>query len=32
VRVGSDVIVAYDDELLGAAQTLGLRIGPLQAQ
>lgn len=28
LRVGSDVIVAYDDELLRAAQTVGLRTGP----
>lgn len=28
LRVDSDVIVAYDDELLRAAQTVGLRTGP----
>lgn len=29
LRVGSDVTVAYDDELLRAAQTVGLLTGPV---
>ena len=28
LRVGSDLMVAYDDELLRAAKALGLRVGP----
>jgi predicted nucleic acid-binding protein len=28
LRIGSDIVVAYDDELLRAAQTAGLRTGP----
>lgn len=32
LRVGSDIIVAYDDELLRAAKTVGLRTGPPTAE
>lgn len=28
LRIGADVVVAYDDELLRAAQAVGLRTGP----
>jgi predicted nucleic acid-binding protein len=32
LRVGADVMAAYDAELLRAAQTVGLRTGPLTAE
>jgi predicted nucleic acid-binding protein len=32
LRVGSDIIVAYDDELLRAAETVGMRTGPPTAE
>ncbi len=28
VRIGADVLVAYDDELIHAARAVGLRTGP----